>query len=247
MKVGLITMLVLGGAVVAEAQPSGAEVEHEAEAEARDRAEGAYDTAFIVFEDEYATHIDVRDYGHRLTGTVRTVRNAVPIRGLQRERLAPVDFYDTVGRPDLAGEYQRERRMQRVVGGVSAGTFGLSLVFAGIAMMKVMTGPDFTACDIFSPTWEACNADVDRRARINSIEARNWAIGAGVAFVGSLVFAGIYRSIDPHPVSESERRVLAHDHNERLRRELRLPRKRPVSLSPFVTSESGGLMAVGTF
>ena len=68
-----------------------------------------------------------------------------------------------------------------------------------------------------------------------------------MAFVGSLVFAGIYHSIDPHPVSESERRMLAHDHNQRLRRELRLPRRRALSLTPFVAGEGGGLMAVGSF
>jgi hypothetical protein len=247
MKVGLIILMVLGGAAVAEAQPSAVEVQREEEAEARERAEAAYDTAFILFEDEHAAHIEVRDYGYRMTGTVRTVRSAVPIRGIQRERLAPVDFYDAVGRGDLAGEFQSQQRKRLVIGGVSAGTFGLSVVFAGIAMAKVMTGPDFTECDVFSPTWQACNADVDRRARINDLQARNWGIGAGVAFVGSLVFAAIYRTIDPHPVSESERRMLAHDHNERLRRELRLPRKRPVSLSPFVSSEGGGVMAAGTF
>ncbi|HUQ06542.1 MAG TPA: hypothetical protein VM261_28760 [Kofleriaceae bacterium] len=238
-----MVMLVAG---TAAAQPSAP-----LDDEARDRSEAAYETAFIVFEDEYAAYIRMEHWGDYTHGTVTPVRNAVPIRGVQRERLSPVEFYDAVGRDDLASDYQSGRRKQLVVGGVSLGAFGLSATFGTIAMVKWMSGPDFTECDIFSPTWEACNADVDRRARINDAQARNWAIGAGVALVGGVVLGAIFRSIDPHPVSESERRMLAHDHNERLRRELRLPRRRPatptVSVTPFVDGDAAGLSAVGRF
>jgi hypothetical protein len=133
------------------------------------------------------------------------------------------------------------------VGGASVGSFGLSVLFAGVAFSKVFGGPAYENCDVFSPDWEACTAAEERRQAAKEAEAGKWAIGAGVALVGALALGAIYRHMDAHPVSESERRMLAHDHNERLRRELRLPRRREVSLSPFVSSEGGGLMAVGTF
>ena len=239
----MMVVVAVAGSRVAEAQPSAAP----AEDDARDRDEAAYDTAFIVFEDEYAAHISVQHYDHASYGSVTTTRNAVPIRGIQRERLSPVGFYDAIGRADLATEYQSGRRKQLVVGGVSVGAFVGSLVLGGIAFSKVVSGPAYPDCDVFSPTWDACIEAEDRREDARNKEAKDWAIGAGVAFIGGLAFGAIYRFMDPHPVSESERRMLAHDHNERLRRDLRLPRRRELSLAPFVAGEGGGLMAVGSF
>lgn len=224
--------------------------------DARERAEDAYDTAFIAFEDEYAAFISLHDDGYGVNGSVTTTRNAVPIRGIQRERLSPTEFYDAVGRTDLAADYQSARRKKLVVGGVSLGAFTAGLVMFGIGMSKVGDGYDVDLnCSQFGPTldnpsWDAydeCRAEESRLMDQADAKATKWFIGGGVAIVGGLVFGAIYRHLDPHPVSESERRLLAYDHNERLRRELRLPRKREVSLSPFISAEGGGLMAVGRF
>lgn len=242
---GCMVALVISAGVAA-AQPS---VENEAPVdEARERAEDAYDRAFILFEDEYATVVSLHDHGYGITGSITTTRSAVPIRGVQRDRLSPIEFYEGVGRSDLAAEYQSGRRKKLVVGGASAGSFGLSVLFAGVAVSKMFGALAYENCDIFSPEWEACTAAEDRRQAAREAEPRKWAIGAGVALVGAFALGAIYRRMDAHPVSESERRLLAHDHNQRLRRELRLPRKRrDVSVSPFVTGEGGGVMAVGSF
>ena len=145
----MMVVAAVAGSRGAEAQPSAPP----AEEDARDRAEAAYDTGFIMFEDEYVAHISVQHDDHASYGSVTTTRSAVPIRGIQRERLRPVDFYEAIGRADLAAEYQSGRRKQLVVGGVAAGSFGLSLVFAGIAMTRMSWGPDWERCDVFSPTW----------------------------------------------------------------------------------------------
>lgn len=241
----------IGGANAAEAQPSVA-----AEEESRDRAENAYDTAFITFEDEYSAFISMRRFGDQVSGSITTTRNAVPIRGIQRERLSPLEFYEGVGRSDLAVEYQRGRRKQLMVGGLSFGALVASGVLLGVGMSKAGDGYSIDLdCQRYAPTlsdpswvrYDACRAEEERQQDRENGKATKWFVGAGVAFVGALAFGAIYRHMDPHPVSESERRVLAHDHNERLRRELRLPRRRSVSITPFMAADGGGLMAAGTF
>jgi hypothetical protein len=243
MRTGAIAILFLAMAArFAAAQPS-----EPPQGEARERAEDAYDAAFIVFEDEYAAYINIRHDDYASYGTVTTVRRAVPIRGIQRERLAPIEFYSAVGRTDLAEAYHGRQRTKAIVGGASAGAFVLTIVLSGVAMSKVMADTGWDNCDVFSPTWDACLAESDRRERENNRQARNWAIGAGASLVGSLALAAIWRGMDPQPVTENERRLLAHDYNERLRHQLRLPRRRPVSVTPFASSDGGGVMAVGTF
>lgn len=182
-------------------------------------------------------------------GTVTIRRNPVPIRGIQRERLGPVAFYAAVGRADLAAEYRSSRRKKRVVGGVSIGALVTSSVLFGVGMSELIdAGSIDLDCSLSSPSYDACSAEEDRQVDRATGMAGKWFIGAGVGFVGFIAFAAIYGFMDPHPVSEAERRLLAHDHNARLRRELRLPRLRPhLSVTPFVSGEGGGFMATGRF
>lgn len=250
----LTLLLLLGAARVAEAQPSASAAD---ETEARERAEDAYERAFIVFEDEYAALISLRDHGYAIHGTVTTTRNAVPIRGIQRERLSPIEFYEGVGRADLAAEYQAGRRKKLVVGGISVGSAVAGVVLFGVGMSKMSDAFSVDLnCSQYAPTiddlswaaYDACRAEENRQSDRASGTAMRWFAGGGAAFLGAIALGALYRYLDPHPVSESERRVMAHDHNARLRQELRLPRKRrDVSVTPFVTGDGGGFLATGRF
>lgn len=251
--VGLLLCSSLARGQVAPVAPPSAV----AEGEERDRAEVAYETAFILFEDEYAAQIDMRRLGPSVRGSVTITREAVPIRGIQRERLSPVAFYVAVGRADLAAEYRRGRRKKLVVGGASLGAVVTSGVLLGVGMLKMVDAQSIDLnCSQFAPTiddpswtaYDACSSEEDRQIDRATGKAGNWLIGSGVAIVGAFALGAIYGSMDPHPVSEADRRMLANDHNARIRRNLRLPRRRPdVSLAPFVSAEAAGFMAIGRF
>jgi hypothetical protein len=66
-----------------------------------------------------------------------------------------------------------------------------------------------------------------------------------VSFIagGALVYVGL--GMNPHPVAESDRRLMAHDYNKRLRKQLRLPGG--ASFVPYATPAGGGVLAVGRF
>jgi len=243
----VVAVVLASNAAVAAAQPGSAETA----SEEHERAEAAYDTQFIAFEDEYGVEVVVHGYGNTAMGQARYTRNAVPLRGVQRERLSPVEFYDAVGQPSLGSAYRSRSRRRTAVGAVSLGGLVTSGVLAGFAI-AALPGIEFDHCDVFAPGYQACLAAYqvaeDRRVADANTRVRNYGIAAGVTLLGSLVVAGIYRSMDPHPVSESARRLMAHDHNERLRRELGLRRRRAeVSLRPYVLGDGAGVIAAGQF
>ncbi|HVP60852.1 MAG TPA: hypothetical protein VMT11_09855 [Myxococcaceae bacterium] len=126
-------------------------------------------------------------------------------------RLSPREFYQRVGRPDLAA-WSEDRSRQRVW--LMAGG-GLTLVAGVVAGALVIAGgPDTSAPPCLpqtSPVYAEC---VDRSQRANTTGAL--LIGAGVALGGALIVWGI---TTPEMVTTQEETVrLAADYNLALSR-----------------------------
>jgi hypothetical protein len=162
---------------------------------------------------------------HPYTGRVMATWSIL-YRGKYKQPIEWEDFYNTVGRKDLADEYNSgvTIRTWLVIGGIVVGLAGTGLMFI----------------PLFSAGEEQFDEDL------------KWMyIGGGVMLVGSLValFGAYY---DPQPVGASEARRLADEYNQRLMNELGLssrdvaapaPMKKPsVGVSPFVAPGGGGLM-----
>lgn len=163
---------------------------------------------------------------HPYTGRVMSTWSIL-YRGKYKQPIEWEDFYNTVGRKDLADEYNSgvAIRTGLVIGGIVVGAAGAGMMF--IPLRSTGEGEQFD-------------------------EDMKWMyIGGGVMLAGSLValFGAYY---DPQPVDASEARRLADEYNQRLMEELGLsagdvaapaPMQQPsVGVSPFVAPGGGGLM-----
>ena len=162
---------------------------------------------------------------HPYTGRVMATWSIL-YRGKYKQPIEWVDFYETVGRKDLADQYKNgvAVRTGLVIGGVVVGLAGTGLMFIPLRS----TGEDQFDDDM---TWMY--------------------IGGGVMLAGSRValFGAYY---DPQPVGASEARRLADEYNQRLMKDLGLspgevaapaPMRQPsVGVSPFIAPGGGGLM-----
>lgn len=188
------------------------------DAQPRDR-QAEFDTSFIAFEDEYSAVYSATRTGNYVYGSARIYSRAVPLRGVQRERLSPENFYLIVGRADLADAYNRRSRKRKIlmIGGTLTAVGGAVLL--GAAGVTEMEGSSEDA------------------AKLAIAGTTAFLLGGVVAYVGIMTY--------PHPVGESEQRLMAYEYNRRLRKQLRLPGG--TSVVPFATTDGGGVLAVGRF
>jgi hypothetical protein len=161
-----------------------------------------------------------------------------PVRGLQRERLGWADFYEAIERPDLARKFTRNWRLKKlfIIGAVGGLAGAGALVFATAECTDAHT-------DFLNP---------DNDGPLVIAPCRNLAVGAAV--LGGAGFGMLLTAIILHkqPVSREEARLLAEEHNARLRKKYGLPdhmtkthvsmaaRQRELSLSVTPVLLSGG-------
>ncbi len=173
-------------------------------------ARDQYQQRFVGFAKVAVLHVETD--GETVTARQAPGRWGAPYLGQQQLALAPFDFYNTVDRPDLAGEYRRlQRRRQLLFGpGAAAVVLGAALAAGGIA---------------FGWTQPFCRAQDLAGACIDTDHPPSWPlIGVGIALVTAgavaLIAGLVARS---SPTSEVEDHRLAAAHNRRLRARLGLP------------------------
>lgn len=114
-------------------------------------------------------------------------------RGKDKTPISGVEFYETLGRMDLAAKYRRHQALKLSLYGVGGAAFATGLVMWGMHLAG-------------SPVSD----DVNLRAI---------GFGAGVLGILSVGFTGL---VNPHPIEAHDARDLADAHNAQLRRELGL-------------------------
>jgi hypothetical protein len=162
-------------------------------------AKEEYETRAILFQDLAVVSVN--------TGAVRTW--AMPLKGKYKEPLEGIDFYEYLGRQDLAAQY-RSRNMGRwglVIGGGAVAIAGTYWAATGI-------GNRTDECKYYSSLDNSCL--IYKR---DTTQATAGAVVAGVGYVAALVG---YFLFNPHPVDAPEARRLADEFNEALRAELGL-------------------------
>ncbi|MBZ0232714.1 MAG: hypothetical protein K8M05_10325 [Deltaproteobacteria bacterium] len=182
--------------------------------------------------------------GHN--GNVNVTRAWVAVRGESDHRLAPREFYELMGRPELAAQYQARRNQG----------FGLAVVGSAMIVGSMGYGIYSAAsdedCEIGDPDFGGClDRNGERMQRGVTVAIVGGA--AGILVTG----VGVYRMRRAHPVSENEAKQMADRYNEELRRDLGLPtlgstlrpRIRDVRWAPSfdVGSGGGGLALSGRF
>jgi hypothetical protein len=156
-------------------------------AEAQER----YDREFVWFEEWVGVSAQ--------SGAV-VAAWTVPYQGKYRKQIDGPEFYEIVGRPDLADEYRGTRNLRT---GLMIGGGVLTLGGLGVAMSSL-----FKDCDLDDT---ACEDSVT-----------NMLIAGGVAGGVGLIGTYIAMAINPHPVEPAEARRLADEYNQRLKKELGL-------------------------
>lgn len=182
-------------------------------------ARDAYDKAYLWFDDGSAVNPK--------TGSV--VLWTVPMEGKYHRALSTEQFFERVGRPDLAQSYASKSRLRMalILGGFVAEAGGAALgVYAGIHAAE--TKP---VCYRVDATSGACLASTGDGVDVGL------AVLAGVLFAGGLTATIAGLATDPMPVSTVEAREMADDYNQKLKASLHL------SLSPLPGGASLGLQA----
>jgi hypothetical protein len=171
-----------------------------------------------------------QDIGYFTTTGAQVGSASYPKRGKYGEVLRLPEFYEAVGREDLASEL----KTKRLVNGVVNLAAYSSLIFAGVQGMRgLLTYGDNNDCYLIEdPVQEslcesAAEADAADQKRAFFTQA---GVFGGVA-VGGFVFTGINR---PTRVQQHERREMADTHNKALLDELGLTEDDLKSLSGSV-------------
>jgi hypothetical protein len=166
-------------------------------------------------------------------GVSSASRRWVAFQGAVDQQLDPAQFYRIVGRDDLVAAYERRRYF--MIGSYIAA--GLSI---GIGLGLMITAePDFRPCAPLPPVQRAA-CDSDQEPSIVP-----GLVGAGVSLGAALLGTYLYRN--PHPIDESEAKLLADSYNRQLLHQLggpgvaRRPVLRDVKLVPYVARGDIGL------
>jgi len=193
-----------------------------------------HDAALKRYEDEAVGYNDII----ATNGVTNIELRPRFFAGKFKRPLVGADFYDAVGRKDLADRYDARNtgRWTLIIGGSAIVLGGTIYFFAGVG-----DDEDCTLDDDFSACLDRNSASVETHAK--------WFVGATV--VGSVVsIIGFW--IDPHPVDAPTQRRLAGEHNDTLKKDLGISdsaraEKPSVSLRPYMLESGGGLVLAGTF
>lgn len=235
-----------------EATPDGAAVPPPVEAPPRvvltADALAEYRSQFIFLNEEEWLTLTAQRVGDHIRGSVTRNRVIHAKRGEQRESLDGADFYDAVGRPDLADSY-RTRRNLYIGGGIAAGAllaYGIYEVVTSLSIRSdtfdnddCQLGGDFAACverDRIADQKLEDEADVHLRRAL---------IGGGIGLGVGLIAGAIYKR--RHPVSDDERRFLVIKYNRSLRARLGIPEPQILDVGPYAGADGGGVVVTGRF
>lgn len=160
-------------------------------------------------------------------------------RGRRAQELESPEFYQMVGRNDLATAYTRRRYLMFgafITGGVAFGT---------AAALTIINESNYEPCNVNEgPGGLAC---VNQQHR--SLAPVLIALGVGLVGVG--VGTYLYRS--PQPIDESDAKGLADAYNKLLRGKLGLdavadgPRLRDVTVAPYAGGAASGVTVAARF
>ncbi len=142
--------------------------------------------------------VGVNQYGQAVSSSQHTNF----YQGRHKRPLAGLEFYKTVGRDDLAGEYRsrRARRRGLIWSGVGAQVVGLGLMVGGIISMT----------------------DYDNMYDDGPLII--FGAGLGLTLVGMIpMMIGMFTN--PHPIQPHEAREIIEDYNLQLMRDLNLDRE----------------------
>jgi hypothetical protein len=184
----------------------------------REAAESAYREQAIGFGDEYV--VTASD------SWVSVSRRWTANQGELGAPLSGAEFYDLIDRPDLARAYHRRLTYKRVaIGAAAVGTMG--------AFALILTMPNPASCDLGDEACESANRQGFRN--------HMWEATGAIALSGVAIVIARYYWAHPHPISESEAKRLAAEHNQTLRDRLGL------SVAPYVSGQGGGVSVAGRF
>lgn len=132
-----------------------------------------------------------------------------PYEGSMQRRLSMPEFFEKVGRPDLAARYVTRASVRDALTVGGAAVVVLGLVTAG-ALLDARSGDCLTS---------SCSATHSDQV------AAALAGGGGALLGGGLIAGGLL--VDPMPVGDQEARDLARDHNQKLKASLGLSLRAP--------------------
>ena len=192
----------------------------------KDSAKEDYDKRYVWFEDLAA-----------VTNNGAVVAQwSQSYKGKYKEPLEGADFYDYVGRADLAATYRSNSHTKMALG---IGSGAAYIVGTGVMLYGLLAGEQTYQdqnCDPASPTFTQCEdnniAGMKRVSDENSSRRMRYLyIGVGIDLVGlALTIADMF--VPLHPVTASEARELADKYNKKLQGELGLGPSASVAPSP---------------
>jgi cobalamin biosynthesis Mg chelatase CobN len=169
----------------------------------------------------------------------------VAYQGELKRRLSGTEFFEVVGRSDLAEQYTRRRHY--AYGGVIGGT--VATIAGGAMLLRGLLSYSRDLCIDNNPSVEAaCEAREDQNEREYQDGQGFYKIGGGMLLAGGFVgmLVGAYYAYNPSPVESKELYDLAAKHNLDLRKKYGLPVSN-VGVSPYVDQAGGGMVVSGRF
>jgi hypothetical protein len=191
-----------------------------------------FDHHYLAFEDWVAYNIR--------TGVVVNTWSK-PVEGKYRKPLSYGDFYDRVGRSDLADRYRTRRNLK--IGFAVGGGVGIIAGLGALIGQFRSNSQSFDSC-VLGHVGGDCN-----------LESGNGGYVAGGILIGAGTIAIISAFAVPlQPAQPYEAREMADQYNTKLRNQLQLdaapsaPASGPnVSLAPSVSSTGAGLRLTARF
>jgi|JI6StandDraft_1071083.scaffolds.fasta_scaffold20023_4 hypothetical protein len=203
-----------------------------------------YRSQFIFLNEEEWLTLTAHRHGDHVWGSVTSNRVIHAKRGEQRESIDGADFYDAVGRPDLASSY-RNRRNLRIGFGIGAGAL---VVFGLYEFWKSSSLHDDTIDNNDCPLGDGYIACVERDyvADQELLDESDSRFRTGLIGIGAGVIIGVIvqRYVRSHPVSDDERRFLVTKYNRSLRERLGIPEPRILDVGPYAAGGGGGGVVV---
>jgi hypothetical protein len=169
----------------------------------------------------------------------RAPRQWQVFQGERGEQLDTPEFFQMVGRDDLATAYRRRHLV--MIGGYAFAVAG----FATAVILTVENQSPLTECQAVQGSQGQVCLDQNHRTVAPIVAA----LAAGLAGIA----VGTYLYRHPQPIDEDDARALADGYNQRLRGALGLrtaarpPRLRDVALVPYAGRTDAGLALSGRF
>jgi len=184
-------------------------VQKEAE-EGNKKAQEEYDLKFVGFDDGIT--VNAR------TGALLATWS-IPFQGKYKKPLEGVDFYQAIGREDLAAKFNQVMAVRNplVYSGLALIAVGLAVPLVGFVTTDWSTPYNYSPVSLFA--------------------------GLGISVVGFTLW-GVGIHMDPNPVTAIEARQLVDEHNTSLRKKLGLP---PLRASLQIGGDRLGLRLSGAF